>query len=130
MLPPFNKIETRTWKTNYRGWVLICASAQPYKIDMLKLICGTQFERVMEASTKTTYPLGQAVALAKLVDCRWMTKADEERCYVQYFSHLYCHVYEEVQPVIPIPWKGKQGWTTVDRETILKLKPYYFKPTF
>jgi hypothetical protein len=25
------KIETRTWQTKYRGWVMVCASKQPYE---------------------------------------------------------------------------------------------------
>jgi hypothetical protein len=122
MLPPFNKIETRTWSTRYRGPVLICASQKAYPWNVVRDISGeVQFERIGDLITKRklfpkgfcpTY--GNAIAIGILVDCRPMQKEDEERCFVQYFPDLWCHVYENVRPIKPFPWKGRQGWTILD----------------
>lgn len=35
---------------------------------------------------------------------------------------LYCHLYEDVKPIKPFPWKGSQGWKKLDRETIDKIQ--------
>lgn len=111
MLPPFNKIETRTWKTNYRGLVLICASKTGYNWNQVQRVSGGQFFSIITLGSRLNVNMGHAIALARLADCRPMTKEDEEKCFVQYFPDLYCHVYEDVRPIIPFPWKGKQGWT-------------------
>lgn len=50
-------IETRTWKTNYRGDLLIIASKAP------------KFQGL---------PSGEAIAIVKLVDCRPMTTQDQK----------------------------------------------------
>lgn len=148
------KIETRVWDTKYRGYVLICASKS-----------GSNYESVFNISKLQTgniqdklYPLfhlqdpwghmmkelpnGKAIAIGKLVDCRPMTKADEEACYVEYQEpwiepkktkgpvssliekRLWCHVYEDVHAIEPFDWKGKQGWSTLtweDRKKIIIL---------
>lgn len=35
---------------------------------------------------------------------------------------LYCHFYENVQPIEPIPFKGQQGWKKLDQDFISKIK--------
>jgi len=57
-------IETRSWSTPYRGWLLVCATRQ--------------------AIPGCPGPYGVALAVAALTDCRPMTKADETqaRCAV------------------------------------------------
>jgi hypothetical protein len=113
------KIETRVWPTHYRGWVLICASQQPYKGAQIFGITGEkQYERIMQLASQ--YPLleytGHAIAIAKLVACRPMKPADENACFVTYYPDLYCHVYDQVHAIRPFPWKGSQGWTEVSPE--------------
>ncbi|MBS4056536.1 MAG: hypothetical protein KGZ82_04375 [Bacteroidales bacterium] len=116
------KIETRTWPTNYRGWVLICSSKRPYFLDQVINISGSEhllriFDQ-MEAYNRFTQKDGYAIGIGRLIDCRPMTKEDEDACYVNYFPGLYCHVYSDVQPLrSPFPWKGSQGWRTVDQKT-------------
>ena len=115
------KIETRTWNTNYRGLVLICSSQKSYtgaKIfeisgsELVKLICSviaSDNSRIMELN-------GYAIAIGKLVDCRFMQPEDEEKCFVKYSEGLYCHIYEDMKLIKPFRWKGSQGWRTLTDE--------------
>ncbi|MDP2235000.1 MAG: hypothetical protein Q8J88_01080 [Bacteroidales bacterium] len=115
------KIETRIWKTNYRGWVLICSSKKPYNIEQIRDISGHEgLLRIADLIHKTerfTQKTASAIAIGYLSDCRKMTPEDEEACYVSYHPRLYCHVYEDVQMLPqPLPWKGKLGWGNVKDE--------------
>lgn len=127
------KIETRVWDTKYRGLVLICASKAIYTANEIKEISGdTQFTRIADWQTSDNLrgnllPNAKAIAIGRLVDSRPMTPYDSDKCYVEYISpwlsirkdgnykekQLWCHIYEDVQPIEPIYWKGSQGWTTV-----------------
>lgn len=124
MLPPFNKIETRTWSTNRRGWVLICASKQPYSETQLLGISGEkQAQRILTTlnSAGVKEKTGVAIAIGNLVDCRPMRKEDEDKCFVQYYPDLFCHIYAAVHPIEPMEWKGSQGWREVLSEVKSKI---------
>ena len=134
------KIETRTWKTNYRGWVLICASKKSYTSDELYYICGGQYQyrRIIDVlgydpsqfddlygrcdPPKFDDNCGQAISVGKLVDCRPMKKEDEDDCFVSYSPNLWCHIYKDVKEIKPFPFKGKQGWSKLDKETFDKIE--------
>ena len=117
------KIETRTWKTNYRGLVLICASQSPYSNNMVFQICGEkQFQRIQKVLQNETLVFGCAIAIGRLVDCRPMQSDDEDKCFVRYNPDLFCHIYEDVKAIEPIPLKGKQGWMTINSEILDKIK--------
>ncbi len=123
MLPPHNKVETRVWHTKYRGWVLMCASQVPYSHDQLIDIAGEhQADRIYraygETDRRTSLPYGVAIGIGLLVDCYPMQQEDEDNCFVEYNPKLFCHVYENVHPIMPIPWKGKQGWSTVPKSVL------------
>lgn len=119
----YGKIETRTWKTNYRGLVLICTSKQPYSHSQILQISAEQVERIHELLINT-FPrnlfknceFGKAIAIGRLIDCRPMQPEDEEKTFVTYYPDLYCHVYRDVTPIEPFDWKGKQGWSAVPDE--------------
>jgi hypothetical protein len=73
-------IETRTWKTKYRGQLLICASK----------------------------PTGHAVAIAYLADCRPMTKADEKAACCPVYPRANAWMLRNVMVLTkPFPVKGK-----------------------
>lgn len=120
----YEKIETRTWATKYRGLVLICASKKPYKTDEINEISGcVQQERVMDIifdnnnlGTKNFIDFGKAIAIGELVDCRPMTKGDENKCFVEYSPDLWCHVYKNVLPIDSFPFKGVQGWKKLNND--------------
>lgn len=121
------KIETRVWNSKYRGWVLICASKEPYSDAGILHISGNkQYGRIHTICPKE--PKGEAIAIGKLIDSRFMTINDEDKCFVEYhdpwlhtskktgkksWKRLWCHVYEDVQPIIPFEPKGSQGWSII-----------------
>ena len=74
-------LEVRTWKTNYRGKLLICA----------------------------TQPLGMALAVVDLVDCRKMTKADSICACYPYQKNAFVFQLENIKPIRPFRISGKQG---------------------
>lgn len=132
MLMLCGKIETRTWDTKFRGPVLMCASkveynssivfaySGPHQMDRilttLWLYRSSEYIRTAPNSPNPSFN-GHAFAVGNLVDSRPMTVADEDACFVMYRSDLYCHIYEDVRPIQPFPWKGVQGWKVVDEET-------------
>lgn len=118
------KIETRTRKTNYRGWVLICASKAGYNPNQLLNIAGVlQIGRITDILGPLGYMSGgDAIAIGKLVDCRPMKSQDEDKCFVEWQSNLFCHVYEQVARIEPFHWRGAQSWKEVDQETKNKIR--------
>ncbi|MCY4541392.1 MAG: ASCH domain-containing protein [Rhodobacteraceae bacterium] len=79
-------IETRTWATRHRGPLLIVSSKKP-----------------------NIAPAGSAVAVAKLVDCRRMTKADEADACCSVYADAVSWILEDVRPIRPFPVKGSLG---------------------
>ena len=124
------KIETRTWSTNYRGWVLICASKKKYTSEQVYAISGKdQVIRSIKLlfqgnRTIDSLPTGVAIAIGYLSDCRPMLRTDEGRCFVQFDPNFqrYCHVYTNVQAIKPFAWKGTQGWKEVPQKIKEQIK--------
>jgi hypothetical protein len=126
------KIETRIWNTKIRGLVLICASRKRYTPEQITNISG--FVRSSNMAWKlqrtgsfcfifdSTFHLGHAIAIGRLVDSRPMTTEDEKKTFVTYSEKLWCHIYEDVTAIEPFPWKGKQGWSIVPKEIINQIK--------
>jgi len=112
------RFETRTWNTNYRGYVLICASITPYNLlELSKFSSMTQYNRVLAAlgiqglaKKQHNLPLAHAIGVGRLIDCRPMIKEDEPQAYVDYDRFLFVHEYDQVTPIKPFPWKGSQMW--------------------
>ncbi|MCG2812996.1 MAG: ASCH domain-containing protein [Candidatus Aminicenantes bacterium] len=84
-------IETRTWCTDYRGLLLIVSSKAP-RIE----------------------PAGYALAIGKLIDCRPMTKDDEEEACCVVYPNAYAWVLTNIKRIEPFPVKGKLGLYNVD----------------
>lgn len=95
-------IETRTWATEYRGELLLVSSKTP-KIE----------------------PAGCAVAIAQLIDCRPMTKADEAAARCEVYPRAFAWVLGDVRPIEPFPVKGSLGIydAPVRREQLHPRKP-------
>jgi hypothetical protein len=113
------KIETRRWPTKYRGPVLICAAKYQYKGAELLELCGTrQLYRMpyLGEPYGMRQTLGHAIAVGNLIDCRPMTPEDEDATFVKFAPGLFCHIYQDVKAIDPLPWKGYQGWRTVPDE--------------
>lgn len=114
------KIETRVWPTPYRGQVLLCASKVPYSADERLELSGREqvFRMPFLCDPYGKELLGHAFAVGNLVDCRKMTEADEDACFVKYRPGLWCHIYEDVRLIQPFPWKGVQGLKPVPPEIL------------
>lgn len=81
-------IEVRTWRTKYRGSLLIVSSKSPKIGDL---------------------PCGVALAIAELVDCRPMTVKDEKLARCQYEDGAFSWVLENVRPISHFPVVGRLG---------------------
>jgi len=106
--------ETRNWKTNYRGKLLICSTAMNSKQhkEYLK-ICG---QLQLPPWDEINFPHSCAIALCDLVDCIPMTnefiaqQSQTEILCGDWQVGRYAWKLENIQPVInQIPVKGKQG---------------------
>ena len=92
-------IETRTWKTNYRGELLIVSS----KTFDKNFPHHNFFEVFYEI------PLGKALAIANLIDCRPMTIADEEEAMYPCEPGRYAWILSDIREIKPFPVKGSLG---------------------
>jgi hypothetical protein len=126
------KIETRSWPTKVRGLVLICASKQRYTPDQIECISNNEQRANMAWKVgrvgsfafiyDSSFHLGHAIAIGRLVDCRRMWPEDQDKTYTYFRMNLWCHVYEEVTAIEPFPWKGAQKWSIVSPEVIKQIK--------
>jgi len=94
-------IETRTWPTNYRGELLICSSKNP-KIENL--------------------PVGMALCVATVRDCRPMTREDEQAAMCEYYQGAYAWILSNIRAIKPFPVKGSLGIYSVDIQGFLRSK--------
>ena len=117
------KQETRTRKTNLKGWVLICAGKKPYSNEEHQDISGIkQYLRCAELVANDKIDIsnrtyGMAIAIGHLHNCRPMTPKDEDACFVRFQPHLFVWEFINVHPIIPFEWSGKLSWFDVDQET-------------
>lgn len=135
------KIETRTWNTTYQGLVLLCASQKEYSPGAVELISGEfQYSRIIkileeqyfskiaksrirEKKLQTqVFHSGQAFAVGRLIYSRPMFKSDEDKAFVRHYPNLYCHIYTDVTPIKPFPFKGVLGWKSVTQEQIDRIE--------
>ena len=90
-------IETRTWQAKFRGELLIVASLQPDK-HALRIFKGD-----------LQLPLGQAVAVVRVVDCRLMTCKDEAAACCDVYEGAWAWILEDIRAIQPFPLKGRLG---------------------
>lgn len=117
-------IETRSWRTNYRGEILIHAAKKPY--SQIELIIPREDRKLIEDALRLRYidwkervPTSVIVGKANLVNCVLIdeTTAElikeqhpDEYAFGDFTPGRYAWVMES--PVLfkePIPAKGKQG---------------------
>lgn len=132
------KQETRTWSTNYRGLVLICASFAPFSDRELIELCGPeQYARILQLLGPKWFNVvkrGSAIAIGRLAsvysnylqptrkDYEEQVKAVENKTFIKYNPELYGHNYVDVTPIEPFVWKGSLGWRTLTHEDKKKIK--------
>jgi len=86
-------IETRRWKTNYRGDLLIASCKRP-------LIAGM--------------PCGYALCIADLYDCRSMQKVNETRACCEIYAGAYAWFLKDIRQLMPFTVRGQLGLYEVD----------------
>lgn len=86
-------IETRVWSTSHRGKILIVSSKKP----------------VIQLA-------GYALAVANLIDCRPMTREDEENAQCEVYVNAYSWILTDITKIQPFPVKGQLGLYEVDIE--------------
>lgn len=120
------KIETRSWKTNYRGEIFIHASGKSLAKEFLTN------DYVVDLIKDMDMNYGNIICRCNLVDCIYM---DEE--FIEYIKQnpteynvgeyklgRYAWVIEDIEPIYPIPAKGQLNIWNFDRdyELINKVK--------
>ncbi len=101
------KVETRSWKTNYRGEILIHASLGVDK----NLSNNKEIENYIK---DLELNCGYIICRANLVDCicmdeeyvKKMQKNIKEYCCGDYQVGRYAWILEDVYPIVPIKAKG------------------------
>ena len=94
-------IETRTWKTSYRGKFLVVASRS---IDLLQ-----ELELPIE-----NFPLGRALCIAKLAHCRPMTEQDEREACCERYEGAWAWILSAVWKIKSFPVKGQLRFFEVE----------------
>ena len=103
------KIETRSWKTKYRGEIYIHASLSKAKITK---------SEVYELIKDMNFKCGYIICKCNLVDCIYMTdeyvndmKTNHYEEYIcgHYEVGRYAWIVEDVRVIEPIEAKGKLG---------------------
>lgn len=82
----YKTIETRKWKTSYRGELLLVGSKRP----------------------KGPFA-GMAACLVELVDCRPMRPSDEEQAYCHIYPGDYSWILQNIRRVQPVSITGRLG---------------------
>ncbi|QDV62471.1 ASCH domain-containing protein [Crateriforma conspicua] len=90
-------IETRTWKTEHRGKLLIVSSKEP---DIA--------------------PAGCALAVVELVDCRPMSVLDEAHARCRKYNGAYSWVLENARELKPFSVRGQPGLFEVEDELVIE----------
>lgn len=117
------KVETRTWDTQYRGYVLFTASTQPYTWKTVEMISSSQIISIVsKVNYLSGFRTGVAIGIGKLVSTRLMTKEDEKIALVDFQQGLFLHFYEDVTPIHPFKIKGKLGLFTLEESDIEKIQ--------
>lgn len=103
------KIETRSWKTKYRGEIYIHASLSKAKITK---------PEVYELIKDMNFKCGYIICKCNLVDCIYMTDEYVNDMKINHYEEYICGHYkvgryawivEDVKVIKPIEAKGKLG---------------------
>lgn len=102
-------IETRSWKTNYRGELFIHANSK--KITKKDLTNNVVLNIIKDLDMN----YGNIICRCNLVDCVYMDEKFIEKVFkdqVEYNCGLYeigryAWILEDVEPIFPIPAKGR-----------------------
>ncbi|MCH9649538.1 MAG: ASCH domain-containing protein [Deltaproteobacteria bacterium] len=115
------KVETRSWRTRYRGPLLICASRRRRVGELKKLLLDPTFQRSLAPLTPgrtvevDDLAFGKAVALVDVYDCNTAEcllecgLAPLDHWFGDYSSGRFGWSTCGVRRLIPFPVRGRQG---------------------
>jgi len=115
----YKQLETRSWKTDYIGPILI-HSAKRWKVDQQKF-----YEEHAKEFIGNNVPLGEILAIGDLVGCMPTDMVsgiitDRELLFGDYSLDRFVWVLNNVRVFnTPVPWKGRQGLWEVSLEDIV-----------
>lgn len=112
-------IETRTWKTEYRGDLLICSS-KSIDSNMVNLILNESSSMVSKSVLEK--PLGVALCVAELYDCVPMQTKHEVEAFCRIYHGAYSWMLRNVRRIKQFPVKGQLRFFDVDDEKITFVK--------
>lgn len=124
-----DKQETRTRATKVRGLVAIHAAAKAYPAGVVLNISGwEQYQRISAVRFNPEHQ-GKILSIGRLVDCQSMNDYQankitiENKTFVKFHYGLFIWFFEDVTPIVPVPWRGKQGWGIYPNElkSLIKL---------
>ena len=103
------KIETRSWKTNYRGELFIHASGKQLAKEFIKN------DFVLDLIKNMDVNYGNIICKCNLVDCIYMDEGflnyinqnQIEYNLGEYKLGRYAWIIEDVEPIYPMPAKGR-----------------------
>ncbi len=118
----YKLIETRSWKTNYRGELYIHASGK----SLLKEYLNNPYIFKLIKDMNMNY--GNIICKVNLVDCVYMDqqflnkiKNNEQEYYLGHYElGRYAWIFDSVVPIYPISAKGKLNIWNYDEEVTLK----------
>lgn len=122
------KYETRSWRTNYRGWLAIHA-AKGFPKDCRALCYRMPFALELAKAEYDRYenlPLGQVIAIAQLVGCvstdMWKPQiGSSEWDFGDYSGGRFAWALENVRRITPFQAKGALGiWRLPEPTSILE----------
>jgi hypothetical protein len=111
------KIETRHWETKYRGPLAIHAA----KKDGAPI---RDFAQGFGYDNKSL-PRGVIVCTVQLVDClpaglallrSEQARTEEKLGYGDFAEGRFCWIFDDIQPIEPIAWRGEQGLFTLPED--------------
>lgn len=111
------RIETRHWRTNYRGLLAIHASKRWQREERE---WATELAKLHDAPQLACPPLGAIVATGVLVDIRRTENvlsaiSETEEMFGNYAPGRFAWIFEDIRPLaVPFPCKGAQGFFEVD----------------
>ena len=119
-------IETRSWKTNYRGELYICASKR--KLTNKDFI---NYKEQIELLEDSNFKYGYIIGKCNLVDCKYMNEkliSEVKKNHNEYISGdykigRYAWILENIETLeIPIKVKGQLGlWNYYNENEIMNL---------
>ena len=111
------KVETRSWRTHYRGRIYIHAAKAFPKWAQYIAQETRPFSGVLNRPNDEL-PLGCLIATAKLVDCvptAIVSVSEQERAFGDYSIGRWAWFLEDIESIQqPIPWRGQLGLFTVE----------------